>query len=88
MTLAEEPARRNHVEWLSIKDRWEAENMLVHTSKVKIVQKKRPLRLAYIEGFTEPVKFGVHGGIKDFYKMEPEEDLPATLDYLVASVAG
>ncbi len=62
--------------------------MLVHTSKVKIVQDKRPLRLAYIEDFAEPVKFGVHGGIKHFYKMEPDEDLPATLDYLVAAVAG
>ena len=62
--------------------------MLVHTSKVKIVQDKRPLRLAYIEDFAEPVKFGVHGGTKHFYKMEPDEDLPATLDYLVAAVGG
>ena len=62
--------------------------MNVHTSRVRIVQQKRPLRLAYIENFPEPIRFGVHGGIKHFYKMEPEEDLPATLDYLVAAVAG
>ncbi len=62
--------------------------MLVHTSKVKIYQDKRPLRLAYIEGFPEPIRFGVHGGIKHFYKLEPDEDIPATLDYLVAAVAG
>ena len=62
--------------------------MLVHTSRVRIEQHKRPLRLAYIEDFEEPVRFGVHGGIKEFYKLEPDEDIPATLDYLVAAVAG
>jgi hypothetical protein len=34
------------------------------------------------------VRYGVHGGIKDFYKMEPEEELPSTLDHLVSAVAG
>jgi len=61
---------------------------LIHTSRVTIYQDKRPLRLAYIENFEEPIRFGVHGGIKHFYKLEPEEDLPATLDYLVAAVGG
>ncbi len=42
--------------------------------------------LIVIENFEEPIRFGVHGGIKHFYKIEPEEDLPATLDYLVAAV--
>ena len=62
--------------------------MLVHTSRAKIYQDKPPLRLAYIEDFPEPIRFGVHGGIKHFYKMEPDEDIPATLDYIVAAVAG
>ena len=47
-----------------------------------------PLRHAYLEGFTEPIRFGVHGGIKAFYGIEPDEDVPATLDYIVGAVGG
>jgi|TARA_B110000263_G_C14885080_1_gene319127 hypothetical protein len=47
-----------------------------------------PLRHAYLEGFEEPMRFGVHGGIKKFYGVEPEEDVPATLDYMVGAVGG
>ena len=61
---------------------------LVHLTKFRIVQEKRPLRKAYLEGFDEPIEFGVHGGIKHFYQMEPERDVPATLDYAVGAVAG
>ncbi len=61
---------------------------LVHRSKVRIIQDKRPVRRAYIEGFEEPIYFGVHGGIKEFYGLEPEEEYPATLDYLIAAVGG
>lgn len=61
---------------------------VIHLSKFRIVQDKRPLRLAYLEGFEKPIEFGVHGGIKHFYKMEPERDVPATLDYVVGAVAG
>jgi len=61
---------------------------IIHTSRIKIYQDKRPVRRAYIEDFKEPVRFGVHGGIKYFYKIEPEEDLPATLDYMIAAVGG
>lgn len=61
---------------------------LVHTSRVKIYQDERPNRRAYIEDFKEPIRYGVHGGIKDFYKLEPKEELPATLDHIVAAVAG
>ena len=60
----------------------------IHQSRFKIVQDKRPLRRAYLEGFKEPIEFGVHGGIKHFYKLEPERDVPATLDYVVGAVAG
>lgn len=61
---------------------------LIHTSRVMIYQDKLPIRRAYIEDFPDPVRFGIHGGIKHFYNLEPEEDLPATLDYLVAAVGG
>ena len=61
---------------------------LIHLSRFRIVQQKRPLRLAYLEGFKDPIEFGVHGGIKHFYKTEPEVERPATLDHLVMAVAG
>ena len=32
--------------------------------------------------------FGVHSGIKKFYGIEPEEEHPATLDYIVGAVGG
>ena len=41
---------------------------VVHTSRIKIVREKGPTRKAIIEGFNEPVYYGVHGGIKKFYK--------------------
>ena len=47
---------------------------LVHTSRITITRVKGPIRKALIEGFKEPVFYGVHGGIKQFYKVEPEEE--------------
>ena len=61
---------------------------VVHTSKVRIVQHERPLREAFIEGFDTPLRFGVHGGIAAFYGVEPKEQIPATLDHIVAGVGG
>ena len=61
---------------------------LIHTSRVKIYKDKGPTRRAYIENFAVPLRFGVHGGIKKFYGVEPEEELPATLDHIVAAVGG
>ena len=61
---------------------------LIHTSHVRILKDKGPARRAYIEAFTEPVRYGVHGGIKKFYGVEPEEELPTTLDHIIAAVAG
>jgi hypothetical protein len=40
-----------------------------------------------IEGFSEPVYYGVHGGIKKFYRVEPDEEHAATLDHIVAATA-
>ena len=61
---------------------------VIHVSHVKIFKDKGPLRRAYIENFPEPVRYGVHGGVKKFYGVEPEEDLPTTLDHMIAAVAG
>jgi hypothetical protein len=41
-----------------------------------------------IEGFAEPVYYGVHGGIKKFYKIDPEEEDAATLDHIVGAFGG
>jgi uncharacterized OsmC-like protein len=61
---------------------------LVHVSKVKVYKEpgKGKVKKAYIEGFPEPIRTGVNGGIKKFYGVESGEDLPATLDYLVAAL--
>ena len=61
---------------------------VVHLSRIRIIQEKRPRRLAYIADFPQPVHFGVHSGVAAFYKMTPEEPLPSTLDFLVAAAAG
>lgn len=66
---------------------------VAHTSHVRIEKHQGSHRTAHIENFTEPVDFGIHGGIKDFYqnkygrKIEGPE-YPATLDYIIAGVAG
>jgi hypothetical protein len=41
-----------------------------------------------IEGFSEPIYYGVHGGIKTFYGHEPKEEHAATLDHIVGGVGG
>ena len=61
---------------------------VVHTSKIRIVREAGPTPRAVIEGFLEPVYYGVHGGIKKFYKVEPEKEHAATLDHIVAATAG
>ena len=53
---------------------------VVHQSQITITREKGPTRKAQIVGFSEPVYYGVHGGIKDFYKIDPEEEHAATLD--------
>jgi hypothetical protein len=60
----------------------------VYTSRVRIERVRGPIRHAYIAPFEPPVRFGVHGAIKRFYGVEPDEEIPATLDYMVAAVGG
>jgi len=61
---------------------------VVHSSHIRITRERGPTRKAIIEGFSEPVYYGIHGGIKDFYKVEPEEEHAATLDHIVGAVGG
>ena len=43
---------------------------VVHTSRITITRENGPTRRAVIEGFCEPIYYGVHGGIKKFYRVE------------------
>ena len=60
---------------------------IVHTSHIKIEQDMPPLRRALIEDFKDPVPYGVHGGIAAFYGIQPKEEIPATLDHMIAAIA-
>ena len=61
---------------------------IVHQSHITITREKGPTRKAEIEGFHEPVYYGVHGGIKNFYGVDPEKEHAATLDHIVGAVGG
>ena len=61
---------------------------IVHTSRMRIDRIKGPIREMHLEGFEHPIRFGVHGGIKKFYGIEPDEEVPATLDYMIGAVGG
>ena len=47
-----------------------------------------PAWKAFIEGLPEPIYYGMHGGIKKFYRVEPEVEHAATLDHIVGAVGG
>jgi len=66
---------------------------VAHTSRMTIRKHEGPHRTAELAGFDEPIHFSIHGGIKDFYREKYGRELdapehPATLDYLISSVAG
>jgi hypothetical protein len=61
---------------------------IVHQSHITITRENGPTRKAVIKGFNEPVYYGVHGGIKEFYGVSPEEEHAATLDHIVGAVGG
>ena len=60
----------------------------IHTSKIKLIRDKGPVRRAFIEHFTEPVYYGFHTAIADYYGVQPEEEHPSTLDHLISAVGG
>ena len=66
---------------------------VAHTSRIRIAKLEGPHRTAEVEGFAEPLHFGIHGGIKQFYQEKYGRALtgpeyPATLDHMIAGVAG
>ena len=40
---------------------------IIHQSAITITRVKGPTRKAVIQGFDQPVYYGVHGGIKNFF---------------------
>ena len=60
---------------------------VVHNSVSRIYSEHGPTRRAIIEGFPGEVRYGVHGGIKNFYKVEPPKGHIATLEYIVSAIA-
>jgi len=61
--------------------------MPVHVSRVRVVPEKRTIKQAYVEPFPQPIRTGVHGGVKAWYKAQVDEELPTTIDHVVAAIA-
>ena len=66
---------------------------VAYTSSFTIKKHEGSHRTAHLKDFDEPIHFGIHGGIRDFYqnkygKKLEGPDYPATLDHVVAGVAG
>ena len=61
---------------------------VIHTSYITITREEGPTRKAVIKGFSEPIFYGLHGGLKEFYGAEPKKEYPATLDHIIAGIGG
>ncbi len=63
---------------------------VVYRSRIRVEPVKGPLRRAYLPAEQEPVLFGVHSEIAEYYgvDMKAHEPHATTLDYLVAAAAG
>lgn len=61
-----------------------------YLSNVRIERLRGPLRLAYLPGKNDPVRFGVHGAVAEHYGLDAGDFEPnaTTLDYVVAATAG
>ena len=51
---------------------------LVHLSKVKVHReaKKKKIKRVQFEGFRDIVRMGLHGGVAEYFKIQPDEPLP------------
>ncbi len=63
---------------------------VVYRSRVRIEREKGPLRLAFVPGEREPIRFGLHGALAEHYGIAPGqfEEHATTLDYVVAAAGG
>ncbi|MDA0374218.1 MAG: hypothetical protein O2865_10575 [Planctomycetota bacterium] len=65
---------------------------VIATSRSTIRQHAGAHRSALIPPQKEPVDYGIHGGILAYYRekygFEVDREMPATLDHMIAAVAG
>jgi hypothetical protein len=66
---------------------------VAYTSCFTIKKHEGAHRTAHLKNFDTPIHFGIHGGIRDFYQNKygrkiEGPDYPATLDHVVAGIAG
>jgi len=61
---------------------------IIHTARIRLVQKKRPFRDAHLEGFKKPSPFGTHGDYAKYYGVKDAAPLPTTIDHVISALAG
>ncbi len=59
----------------------------VERSKVRVVAEEPGVKQAWVDPFPQPIRTGMHGGVRAWYGREGGEDLPTTIDHVVAAVA-
>jgi hypothetical protein len=59
---------------------------LIHRSKVRIVPEQPSVKQAFVEPFPQAIRTGMHGGVKAWYRGTVEEELPTTIDHVVAAI--
>ena len=59
-----------------------------YTARASIRKVEGVRRKATLEAGGTEVDFGVHGPIKDLFKLDQEPNTPLPVDYLVAAAAG
>lgn len=59
----------------------------IYTARVTVRKIEGVHRRARLEDGTE-IEFGVHGPIKQHYRLDDQKDLPLPVDYIVAATAG
>jgi len=62
----------------------------IQLTKISIFQvdTANKIRQSNISGFKQPIFCGVHGGVKQFFGVEPEIEYPSTLDHTVIEAGG